>query len=371
VLGMIVCSPVRAQVTASTDDAGVHTAALAPKSGVVVGEPTAKSAVKESEPAEDIRLIVRDGQLRSHTLEVFATTSIPRSRHPRLQLRTAHAVTTKDPGEDTWFVPVAVATNQTRTITLAGVDQAATGTLILFDVSKYPVNGLKPMTRLRPVLAWDDEGVPPCDPKAAGNTCRVLIGDEEVNLGNPIAAYAWSAFVLLSLLLALLIVCRASVIDLLRGKDGRLSLSRFQAAAWTLAIGWVVMSFGFMLRASPDLPWQVAVLMGLSLTTATVSYRKEVVSSHPDSVRQSLTDLIVGEGGQVSLARVQMLVWTVISLVLFVSKSILQGVVWAVPEELVALMGLSQAGYLLPKWLRQGNATDVDGKASAPAGAAK
>jgi hypothetical protein len=43
-----------------------------------------------------------------------------------------------------------------------------------------------------------------------------------------------------------------------------------------------------------------------------------------------------------------MLFWTLL-LVIFVSKSILDGVIWDVPWALVALMGFSQAGYLAPK----------------------
>jgi hypothetical protein len=56
-----------------------------------------------------------------------------------------------------------------------------------------------------------------------------------------------------------------------------------------------------------------------------------------------------GRDPELSLSKAQMLFWTVLLLVLFVSKSILEGQIWAVPWELVALMGFSQAGYLAPK----------------------
>jgi len=48
------------------------------------------------------------------------------------------------------------------------------------------------------------------------------------------------------------------------------------------------------------------------------------------------------------LAKAQMLFWTLL-LVIFVSKSILDGVIWDVPWPLAALMGFIQAGYLAPK----------------------
>ena len=39
----------------------------------------------------------------------------------------------------------------------------------------------------------------------------------------------------------------------------------------------------------------------------------------------------------------------ILLLLLFLSKSILEGGIWEVPWPLVALMGFSQAGYLAPK----------------------
>jgi hypothetical protein len=44
-----------------------------------------------------------------------------------------------------------------------------------------------------------------------------------------------------------------------------------------------------------------------------------------------------------------MFIWTGVVLVLFVTKSILSGQVWEVPWAMVALMGISQAGYVSPK----------------------
>jgi hypothetical protein len=44
-----------------------------------------------------------------------------------------------------------------------------------------------------------------------------------------------------------------------------------------------------------------------------------------------------------------MLFWTVLTLTLFVAKSLLEGNLWEVPWPMVALMGMGQAGYLAPK----------------------
>lgn len=43
--------------------------------------------------------------------------------------------------------------------------------------------------------------------------------------------------------------------------------------------------------------------------------------------------------------------WTILLPVLFVSTSIVDGVLWDIPWPLVGLMGVSQAGYVLPKFV--------------------
>jgi hypothetical protein len=60
-----------------------------------------------------------------------------------------------------------------------------------------------------------------------------------------------------------------------------------------------------------------------------------------------------GQPPGLSLAKAQMQFWTVLLLVLFILKSILDGAIWEIPWPLVALMGFSQAGYLAPKLLPQ------------------
>jgi len=50
-----------------------------------------------------------------------------------------------------------------------------------------------------------------------------------------------------------------------------------------------------------------------------------------------------------SLAKAQMMLWTIHLLTLFISKSILDGVIWDIPWAMVSLMGFSQVGYLAPK----------------------
>jgi hypothetical protein len=54
---------------------------------------------------------------------------------------------------------------------------------------------------------------------------------------------------------------------------------------------------------------------------------------------------------QVSISRAQLLFWTCLTLGLFITKTVLEGELWDVPGQMVALMGISQASYLGPKFL--------------------
>jgi hypothetical protein len=75
-----------------------------------------------------------------------------------------------------------------------------------------------------------------------------------------------------------------------------------------------------------------------------------------------------GREPELSLAKAQMLFWTILLLVLFVSKSILEGQIWDVPWPLVALMGFSQLGYLAPKVANPATPPPPAGPSSPPAG---
>jgi hypothetical protein len=142
--------------------------------------------------------------------------------------------------------------------------------------------------------------------------------------------------------------------------DGHLSLSQTQVACWTVAVGGVVFGYGMVRLEVPTIPTSLLALMGASLVTGGVGYFKDAqkqqaaAASGPVARRSpALADLLVGfipgQEPELSLAKAQMLFWTLLLLILFVAKSILDGMIWEVPWPLVALMGFSQAGYLAPK----------------------
>lgn len=52
-----------------------------------------------------------------------------------------------------------------------------------------------------------------------------------------------------------------------------------------------------------------------------------------------------------SIVKAQMFFWTCLVIVLFCVKSVLDGILWDVPWQLVTVMGMSQTTYMLPKFL--------------------
>lgn len=137
----------------------------------------------------------------------------------------------------------------------------------------------------------------------------------------------------------------------MQADDGHLSLSLLQMALWTLVVGMVVMYFAIVQLQVPEIPTQLVVLMGMSLVTTGISYAKtERTNVAGPNENWSLADLIEdADGGGLSLSRAQMLFWTLLLIAVFVGKSMLTAELWAIPWELVALMGISQAGYVAPK----------------------
>lgn len=312
---------------------------------------------------DERRLFFDDGQMKNQSVSVFVTDDVTASQVPRLYLQGIHTLTRERPGEDAAHAPKVVARNQTKTVTVDGVEQARKGTLLVFDLSKYPFPFLKPMMRVRPTLTWDANPTAgeraECPTENPHETCQSLTREESVNLGNALGAYVVTTLIVLAIVGFLMWLGYRSgkgALSFARGDDGRWSLSRVQMALWTLAVAWVFLSFGLVKRTVPEIPWQAVALMGLSLVTAgVVGYRTDkVAQGAPASTAapsQGLIDLVVdGKTGQLSLPRAQMLVWTVITLLLFGLKSALEGEVWAVPEALVVLMGMSQVSYLAPKW---------------------
>lgn len=324
---------------------------------LVVVEPVLRpgaAAAGVSEPT--LRLYMPDGQLKSHSIRVYVSWNIQPDQAPRLRLLRSHAVTKKAVDEAKIMIPGLVAPNQEWIESVEGAQVRRTGTLLLFDLGEIDF-GPRAMLRVMPVVSW-----------AEGDIGRVAVGPGEVNVGNIVAAICWtSAIVGLVLLVVIGLSWRAgnNPLQLLSGADGHLSLSQTQVACWTVAVGSIVLGYGFIRLEIPTIPSSLLVLMGASLTTGGLGYFKDAqkqraaVNAGVALIQRALTmgDLVrifmAGQQPELSLAKAQMLFWTLLLLVIFISKSILDGAIWEVPWPLVALMGFSQAGYLAPKLVPQ------------------
>jgi len=313
-------------------------------------------------PAEDkIQLFMADGQLKSHPLRLFVTQNIDESMSPRLRLTGSHAITQKNAIEDELIAPMLIAQNQKSEQTINGAQVTLTGTLLLFDLRHYPIPAYKAVMRLTPTLIWQ-EG------RGIGSQ-KVAIGAHEVYLANPVPAFILPFTIVILLLLLIVFMAKRShknALDFICDKEGYLSLARTQVALWTVAIGSLVTAYGFMRLEVPQIPASLVALMGLSLATGAISYTQSEMNQDSGTAalasvgassnklhKTALADLVMdyseGPAGRLSLARAQMVLWTALTLLLFIVKSILDGNLWEVPWELVALMGLSQIGYLAPK----------------------
>lgn len=323
----------------------------------VVAEPASRTGVAAAGVSElTLRLYMPDGQLKSHSVRVYVPQNIHPDQDPRLRLLRSHAVTKKLVDEAKLMIPGLIAPSQEWIESVEGAQVRRTGTLLLFDLGEIDF-GPRAMLRVMPVVSWTESG-----------TGRVAVGPSEVNVGNIVAAICWTAAIVgLALLVVIALSWRAgsNPLLLLSSADGHLSLAQTQVACWTVAVGGVVLVYGLIRLEIPNIPSSLLVLMGASLTTGGVGYFQDAqkqqaavaaaVAAGVPPIQRSLTlgDLVrvftAGQQPELSLAKAQMLFWTLLLLVLFISKSILDGAIWDVPWPLVALMGFSQAGYLAPK----------------------
>ncbi len=355
---VVVMTPFGILATEQTQPVPTPTVSVSPPAQpVVVAEPSSRPRPAAEDASKSIsRLYMPDGQLKSHMIRVYVSRNIQPDQTPRLRLLRSHAVTKKAVDEAKLVEPGLVAPGQEWIESVEGAQVRRTGTLLLFDLGKISF-GLRAMIRVLPVVSWTEGG--------AG---RLAVGTSEVNVGNIVVVICWTAGIVgIALLVVIGLSWQAgsNPLLLLTGATGRLSLAQAQVACWTVAVGGVVLGYGLIRLEIPTIPQSLLVLMGASLATGGLGYfrdaKKEKSPAAADVSREQcdlkMGDLVcvfpAGARPELSLAKAQMLFWTLLLLVLFISKSILDGAIWEVPWPLVALMGFSQAGYLAPKLVSQ------------------
>jgi hypothetical protein len=148
-------------------------------------------------------------------------------------------------------------------------------------------------------------------------------------------------------------------------ENGAYSLGKLQFYAWTAVavLGYLFLAFARSLVQGhpdlPDVPGGLPGLVGISAGTGVAAAAIGAISGTkgPAGTEPSIADLVV-TGGNVVADRVQFLVWTFVTIIVFITVITLSDpakieTLPSVPNGLLYLMGLSAAGYLGGKFLRR------------------
>lgn len=310
-----------------------------------------------------VRLMMDDGQILSRGLTVKVTADITPESNPRLILESDHFIL-----NDGKFRTVTITAHSvTRWQSWSEKDGSGTpltftGTVIRFRADGLmPIEFYKPAIRAIPRLEWDaPNGSSP--PNSATALDRVAIANASGLWLVTISSIC--GFCLFVALMAKATKVRLSPL-FMEGDDW--SLSRFQMVLWTLATGALVLALSLQKFDPPSIPDSLVVLMGLSLLTAgsakiAGAYAGSKISTpdptdkpkappdpSPKGFLAKQVVMILDDQNKLSLPRTQMLFWTVIMLVVFLTQSVAKGEIWEVPWQMVMLMGISQAGYVAAK----------------------
>ena len=306
-------------------------------------------------------LYIPEGQLLSKPVTVYvANTNITKESQPTLQLVSLGTSTQPDANGQYSSELLDAAPGQDWTEVVAGKNVQREGTMLIFSVKADDVSWYKAAVRLNPKLSWSIE-------QTNQSPIVTALYGRSVYLGRIWPAILWTILVV-GALVALIWRCsvrkKNHAVYLICGDDGYLSLWRTQLVAGTLAVGSLVFCYGLIRSEVPHIPETLVALMGMSVVTgglssmaATKNWAARRRAGHelkhnPGPPR--LSDLISSYSSafhdvELSVPKAQMVFWTGIILVLFIVKSLLIGGLWEVPWEMVALTGVSQAGYVSDK----------------------
>ncbi|MEM7203895.1 MAG: putative Ig domain-containing protein [Planctomycetota bacterium] len=257
--------------------------------------------------------------------------------------------------DSAWFGAVLSATAD-QTFEIVGAKRQHKGTMLLcsFAGAGFPST----WTRVRVRAAVDIYKRDAQGNEIEGSKRR-LPATELVTIGRPTPAILWTAvFLIAALAVICLLGAKATsgrpgrLLWFLADAGGRMSLSRTQVALFTIAIGGLVFGYALFMPEVPGIPPTLLFLMGISLATGGASSLLSPPAKVAHDRKPRLSDLVTihkGETEHLSIARTQMLFWTLLTVILFVVLSIADDRIWDVPWQMVGLMGLSSAGYLSAK----------------------
>jgi len=331
-------------------------------------------------------LYMPDGQLRSHLVEVYVEATLEEGMKPCLRLlQLSQGV--KGPPENieecrcdkqNWK-PIETVPGIQWDHPLADRVESKRGTLLLFNLrsDSFSIPFWQTGVTVKPVLYWVES-----ESTDGQGELRKAVG-REVYVGNGWGATFWAVVGMLVALVFLYFFAAArkgkagiqenkwrpvkALIDYVDTSDNRLSLPLVQMALWTLAVGGFVLGFALVRLEVPEIPGTLVALMGFSAVTGLVGHWqvKKAMDLQKSNTEQESTEKTQNDGPdrweilsdlvcirttegerRASLAKGQMLFWTFLAIGIFFYKSIQDGALWEVPEQLVLLMGISQGSFL-------------------------
>jgi hypothetical protein len=182
------------------------------------------------------------------------------------------------------------------------------------------------------------------------------------------AAAIAGIFCVLIILLTFLVSRKGNkALNFFQSPDGSYSVSKVQIWIWTLVIVFAY-SYCFLWRDGKlELPVSTWALLGISVASVgiakTIAVKQDekkggsVAPAPPPvappaattALRANWLTSMLSDGGQLSLMRIQMLAWTLVTATIYLVYLFKQQALWDVPAGLLALMGISHTGYLVDK----------------------
>lgn len=323
---------------------------------------------------ESLGMYMPDGQITSRIVRVYLYNwNLSYDMNPRLVLGKLGKADSENVSdrltEKVNYSAIEVIPNQQWRETREGelFERQSHGTVLLFDLSKHDVPFYIPGIRYLPILIWD-ENVQPGNKVSAKSQIQV-ISDRDIYLRARSGILIWTAVTLLVFLGIIYLIARRSkrgLLGLLCTVDGRVSIASTQMALWTLIVGAMLLGFSLTQLSLPEIPVTLMILVGLSYATCAIghyqSYRlQHKMSTASESRVPKISDMIIiptfiatakgamKEVEDQSLAKAQLLFWTIVIICIYTAKTIVEGQLWEMSDSLVLLMGFSQLGYLARK----------------------
>jgi hypothetical protein len=308
-----------------------------------------------------LEMYIPEGQVSNRVFRVYIRDyEVTREMNPELILNMNNETTTVS------CKLVDVARNQVFMKEIKDeVAVPVSGTLLLFDISSLNTSRFWTSIKVMPALAWDDFNT---------QSKRKIIHPDCYFIGHGIGTTIWTIAIMVIILagIGLVLLLRdkkadkkvGQLLGVICDEDGQVSMALLQMGLWTIAVGSMVLAFGLLRLSVPDIPNTLITLMVFAAGTTTAGQYQSKIRMREDKklnelkgkkdeiddmsfwMRLNTMFYTEKESDYPSIAKIQVLIWTAITLTLFIYLSINEGELWEVPNELVILMGISQATFL-------------------------